>query len=419
MLTDTQIRKAKPAEKPFKLTDGGGLHLYVSAAGGKLWRMRYEFAGKEKLLSFGPYPEVSLAEARQARDEAKKALRNGRDPGALKKQRREMAAQANGNTFESVARDWHANQLPMWSTTHAGNVIASLELDVFPTLGSVPIRDITVPEVLAAMREIEKRQAKETARRVRQRMSAVFVYAIAGGIADSDPAAIVQGAMAPLKKGRQPAITDLVEARKILRAVDATPAHPVTKLALRILALTAVRPGTLITTPWSEFDTIDLGQPVWRISSQRMKLRQAMKDDESRDHLVPLSTQAVEAIAALRRLTGRGPLAFPNTRHAHRPMSENAIGYLMNRAGYHHRHVPHGWRATFSTAMNERFPADRAVIDLMLAHVSKDKVEGAYNRALHLTRRIELAQMWADLLIVDQATIDELIQLPRRLAKAA
>jgi integrase len=219
--------------------------------------------------------------------------------------------------------------------------------------------------------------------------------------------------MRPVKKGRQPAITDLEQAREVLRHADATPASPVTKLALRLLALTALRPGTLITAPWAELGDLDTETPIWQVPAARMKLRLQYKDDDERDHLVPLSTQAIDVIKALRKLSGRTPYLFPNQRHAHRPASENAIGYLLNRAGYHHRHVPHGWRATFSTVMNERYKHDRHIIDLMLAHVPKNVVEGAYNRAEHLERRIELAQAWADLIMIDQTPIDDLLNLRR------
>lgn len=418
MLTDVQIRKAKPAEKAYKLSDSGGLFLLVAKSGSKLWRLKYRFRGKEKLLSIGAYPGVSLVAARSIATEAKDDLRMGRDPSAVKKLKRLSISSPDGDTFEAIAREWFDLQKAHWVERHANDVITSLESEVFPTLGSFMINDLTPTDVLPVLRVIEKRGAIETARRVRQRMSAVFVYAIASGRANNDPAALVQKAMSPLKKGRQPAIIDLDAAIAMLRATDATPAHPVTKLGLRILAMTAVRPGALISTPWHEWDDEVLESGLWQIPAARMKLKLQHKDDESRDHIVPLSRQAVAAIKALKSITGSGPLAFPNGRHAHKQMSENALGYLLNRAGYHHKHVPHGFRATFSSVMNERFPADKPIIDLMLAHVAKDKVEGAYNRALHLERRIELAQLWADLIMKDAPEPTALLVGPRKILKS-
>ncbi len=410
MLTDTQCKNAKKADKAYKLTDSGGLHLFVSAAGGKLWRYRYEFGGKEKLLSLGSYPELSLADARRARDDARDHRKAGRDPSIQKKIKKLETATSAATTFEAIAREWYELQKPQWVDRHASDVITSLERDVFPLLGDSPIIDIAEPQALAVVRLIEKK-SKETARRVRQRMEAIFNFAISSGRAKTNPAAIVKGAMAPMIKGKQPAITDLGKAREMLIKAEAEHAHPVTKLALRILALTAVRPGTLATTPWEEWPA---GADTWQIPAERMKLRKHHKEDEQRDFLVPLSRQAVEAIEALRLISGRGPLAFPNTRHAHKPMSENAIGYLLNRAGYHGKHVPHGWRSTFSTVMNERHRADKDIIDLMLAHISKDKTEGAYNRALHLGRRRELAQVWADAILEGARPAMDLLAGPRR-----
>lgn len=292
----------------------------------------------------------------------------------------------------------------------------SLEKDVFPSIGQIPIKEIDAPLVLAVLRLVEQRDAKDKARRIRQRMSAVFVYAIATGRGKDDPAAIVMKAMAPLKRGKQPAITDLDEVRILLRRTESFElcAHPVTRLAVRFIALTAVRPGTLTSTPWREFDDIDEAMPVWQIPAERMKMKLQHKDDERRDHLVPLSKQAVATLSVLSTLTGRTPWVFPNGRHSSKPMSENAMGYLLNRAGYHHRHVPHGFRATFSTIMNELYPGDRFVIDFMLAHVPKDDVEAAYNRALYLNRRIELAQIWADLLLEGAPEPNLLLKAPRK-----
>lgn len=399
MLTDATVRAAKPRERAYKLPDSGGLLLFVSPSGGKLWRMRYALKGKEKLLSFGPYPSVSLAEARAQRDEARALLRSGKDPSLEKKLRR--AAGDTASSFECVARDWYGRNSPNWTERHSQDVITSLVAHVFPTLGQLPVTAITPPMVLGVLRAIEARPALETARRVRQRISAVFVYAIALGIGEADPAAIVKGAMAPMTKGRQPAITELPLAKLVLADVEAIPAHPTTKLANRLLALTVVRPGEVRAARWTEFEGLDGAEPVWRIPAERMKMK--------RDFVVPLSVQAVDVLAALRPLTGRCPLVFPNTRHAHRPMSENAIGYLLNRAGYHGRHVPHGWRATFSTHMNETNRQDRHIIDLMLAHAPKDKTEAAYNRAPHLPRRRELAQQWADLLLEGAMPLSEVV----------
>ncbi|MBD9539913.1 integrase arm-type DNA-binding domain-containing protein [Ensifer sp. ENS04] len=414
-LTDKQIKNAKKADKDFKLADGGGLNLFVLATGTKSWRLRYRFDGKEKTLVIGNYPDVSLADAREAREAAKETLKSGRDPQVVKKIEKAIGKQKAADTFEVLAREWHKLQQASWVEKHASDVLESLENDVFPIIGQVPVRDIDAPMVLGVLRLVEERGAKETARRIRQRLSAIFVYGVASGRASADPAAVVRGAMAPMKKGRQPAITNLELARQMLRETWKKPSHPVTKLGLRLLTLTAVRPGTLITTPWTEFDEIDENDPVWVIPPVRMKLLLQHKDDEARAHLVPLSTDALETIKVLRSLTGRGPYVFPNGRHAHKPMSENALGYLLNRAGYHHKHVPHGFRSTFSTNMNERYPADRQIIDLMLAHTPKDKVEGAYNRAEHLERRKELAQIWSDLIITkDMPSAQELLTGPRK-----
>ena len=353
------------------MTDGNGLHLFVTPSGGKLWRWRYERAGKEQLLSLGPYPDVSLAEAREARDAAKQIIRGGGDPAQAKRAGKTQAAEQNAETFEMLAREWHALQKSAWTEHHAWDVINSLEKEVFPTIGITPVRKVTAPDVLRIVRAIEGRGAVETARRVRQRVSAVFGFAMATARADLDPAAPIKTVLAPLRKGRQPAVTTLEAAREILCKVDSTPAAPATKLGMRLLALTVVRPGTLIATPWVEFAAIDADDPTWRVPATRMKMRAALKSDDRRDHLVPLPRQALEIIEALRAITGYSDFVLPNGRSAKKPASENALGYLLNRAGYHHRHVPHGWRATFSTVMNERYPADRAIIDLMLAHVPK------------------------------------------------
>ena len=395
MLSDTQIRAAKPAEKAYRLVDGQGLFLAVTPSGGKLWRMRYEIRGTEKLLSFGPYPKITLVGARAERENAKQLLRQGRDPGVERKLRRLSGATGASNTFEATAREWHRQQLH-WSAKHRADVIESLERDVFPLVGAIPVGELDAPAILGVLRAIEKRGAIETAHRVRQRMSCVFVHAIGSGLASSDPAAVVANALSKIIPGRQPAMVELEQVRQVLADVEKTPSHPVTRLAMRFLALTSVRPGELRGARWEEFEGLDGPAPIWRIPAVRMKGTLARKAE----HLVPLSRQAVAVLEEVRPFSGRFGLVFPSIRSARRPLSENALGYLLNRAGYHGRHVPHGWRAAFSSVMNERHRADRHVIDLMLAHTPKDKVEKAYNRAEHMERRREIAQEWGDLLLV-------------------
>ena len=414
MLTDIAIRKSKTRAKGYYLSDRLGLCLYVSHTGGRYWRFRYQWQGRGKILGLGEYPALSLEEARAARDAARALVKTGRDPASTRRASILTAQKVAAETFELIAREWHAKQIRTWAARHAVDVLHSLERDVFPHLGTTPIREITAPDVLAVLRKIEARPAIETAHRVRQRMSAVFVYAIASGRSETDPAAIVEKALAPVHRGRQPAVRTIEQAREVLECVEATPGLPLTKLAIRLLALTAVRPGTLATVPWTEFEGVDADNPTWLISSQRLKLRVGRKGDDTYDHLVPLSRQSLEVINAMRMLTSESPFVFPNVRRFHQPMSENAMGYMINRAGYHGRHVPHGWRATFSTVMNELNRSDREVIDLMLGHVPRNTVEGAYNRAEYMPERRVIAQQWADLLLVDRPPALDLLSFPRR-----
>jgi integrase len=417
LLTDRKVRAAKPRAKSYKLTDSNRLYLLVTPGGGKLWRWNYDYDGKQKSMAFGAYPHVSLADARAKRDEAYSQLCEGHDPGVAKKLRIEANIEAGRQTFERVARDWHENAKAQWAKIHASDVIRSLERDVFPTIGDLPIAQLTPPLVLAVLREIEARGAIETAKRVRQRISAVFVYAIAQGIAKDDPAEKLGAVLKPLRKGRQPAITELAPLRKMIMTAEQDYARPITRLALRFLALTAVRPSELRGASWDEFEDLNGKEPLWRIPSARMKGDLDRKEEAEGDHLVPLTPQAIAVLKALWPLTGDGPLLFPSNRHTHRPMSENAIGYLLNRAGYHGHHVPHGFRAAFSTIMNEWAERhgkdhDRKIIDLMLAHVPKEKVEGAYNRAAYMPRRRELAGVWAEMLSEGLPDPGSLITLP-------
>ncbi len=418
-LTDLKVRTAKAKAKPYKLADSGGLYLYVTGTGFKSWRLKFRLGGKERRLTFGAYPEVSLTEARNCRDDARLALREGRDPALSAKRRKLVGSESGGTpTFEAVARRWHKLQTPRWTEVHAVDVLRSLDRDVFPQLGAFPIGDIDVPLVLAILRQVEARGAIETAKRLRQRISGVFGLAISEGLVTSNPASIVAGALQPLRRtGRQPALTDLDALKELLSQVEAADAYPGTKLASRLLALTVVRPGVLRGARWEEFEGIDwqtgdADGALWRVPAQRMKLRLERKDDDTFDHIVPLSDQAIDVLKTARTLSGHRDLVFPSMRHAHQPLSENAIGYLYNRAGYHGRHVPHGWRAAFSTIMNERAEragraGDRQIIELVLAHEPINKVESAYNRAAFLDRRRELLTDWGALISKDQkAPID-------------
>lgn len=400
MLTDAAIRRAKPQDKPYKLADSEGLYLLVNPNGSRLWRLKYRMGGKEKLLSFGKYPEVSLAGAREARNNAKAEIQQGRDPSLTRKQRQAEAANTK-NHLRAVGEHWLKVNAANWSGVHLEQVTRSLERFVWPSLGNIPVTEITPPMVLSVIESIARTNAKETARRVRQRLSAIFTYAIARGLGTEDPAAVVKGALPPLKKGHMPAITNLSELREMMRVVESLPAHPVTILAIRFLALTAVRPGEVNAMPWSE-----LKGDIWSIPAERMKMK--------RGHAVPLSRQAMDVLEAVKTLTGRGPMVFPNARWAHRPMSENAMSSLLKRAGYFGIHVPHGFRSSFSSIMNEKRPEDRGIIDQMLAHVTRNQVEAAYNRAEYRERKRELAQEWADMLLEGFPPAASLLNRPRR-----
>lgn len=404
MLNDAKIRAAKARDKAYKLTDSHRLYLLVKPNGSKLWKWNYAYDGKQKTMAFGIYPMVGLLDARAKRDEARALLGEGRDPAIVKKLKIEANVEATRNTFERVARDWHDTIKSQWAARHSDDVLRSLERDVFSLIGNLPISQLNAPKILEVLRGIEDRGSIETAKRVRQRISAVFVYAIAKGMATIDPAEKLDAVLKPLHRGRQPAITDLTRLRQMICDAEGSHARPITRLALRFLALTAVRPNELRGARWNEFEDLNGPAPLWRIPAVRMKGNVDRKEARGGDHLVPISPQCLAVLRALWPLTGSYELVFPSARHAHQPVSENAIGYLLNRAGYHGRHVPHGFRAAFSTIMNEWAERhgkqhDRQVIDLMLAHIPKEKIEGAYNRAAYMPRRRELANIWADMLL--------------------
>jgi integrase len=416
VLTDAKCKAAKAKAIDYKLVDSNQLFLHVTKAGGRHWRMNYTYgknaAGKpaQKTLTFGPYPTLTLLDARARRDEAKLLLRQGVDPAVQRRVAAKSRSAHNANTFELISRRWHELRHPTWSTVHSSDVLRSLERDVFPEIGKMPITSIESPKLLEMLNGIEQRGAIETAHRIRQRVSDIFVYAIAAGVAKADPAASLGKALRKQPRSKkQPSIIDgirehdgqIAAVRRMLVECDAERCRASTKFALRLLALTAVRPNEIQNARWAEIEDLDGPLPLWRIPASRMKGDLDRKEEEHGEHLVPLSTHAVATIKALRPLTSGYDLMFPSERHVHRPISENTLRALLIRAGYYQRHVPHGFRAAFSTIMNQhpdRQEGDRAVIDLMLAHVPKDKVEGAYNRAAYLPRRHEIAQTWSDVL---------------------
>jgi integrase len=407
MLTELKIRGAKPAAKPYRLYDRAGLYLQVTMAGSRLWRLKYRLVGREKLLALGAYPAVSLLEARELQAEAKRAIRHGRDPSAERRAMRQKAtALAPVQSFEAVARDWHSRQAPRWTPSHAGEVLHTLEVHVFPTLGRLHINDITPPMVLSTLRQIEAGGAVASAHRVRGRMSKVFVYALACGIGQGDPAGVVKGALSPVVRGRQPAIIERDRLREMLRKVEAEPAHPVTKLGLRFLAISVARSFEVRGAKWDELEDFEGEAPLWRIPRSRTKTRE--------EHIVPLSPEAVAVIRAVKPFSGRSPYIFPNVRHPFEPLSEGAIGALLNRAGYRNRHCPHGFRASFSTIMNERHPQDRDAIEKALGHKIAGAVRAAYMRSSFLDRRRELLAEWAGLLLAGAVDAEALVMGRRR-----
>jgi integrase len=385
-LTDVTIRKTKAAERAFKLFDGSGLYLLVTRQGSKYWRFKYQHAGKEKLLAIGVYPEVTLAEARAARDAAKRALKEGQDPVAHRKMQRQAAELAHATTFELVAREWWDKERGRWKPAHAARVLNSLENDIFPELGARPISQITAPELLAALRKVEKREALETAQRVLQRCGSVFRYGIATGRCTGNPAADLRGALKSPVRENFAALSeaDLPEFQKRLAAYDGR--HE-TKLAIRILMRTFVRTVELRGAEWTELDE---EKAEWRIPAARMKA--------GVEHIVPLSRQVLKDLAELRLLTGQGTARylFPHRSKLTHCMSENTILYTLYRLGYHSQATGHGFRTTASTALNESGLFNSDAIERQLAHGERDKVRAAYNKAEYLPERRRMMQWWSD-----------------------
>jgi integrase len=385
-LTDAKIRNAKPGEKPVKLFDERGLYLEVSPAGGKWWRLKYRFGGKERRISLGVYPDVGLSEARDRRDEARKQLAAGIDPSAHRQATKAARDQAKANSFEVLAREWHASRAPSWAQGHADKILRRFELDVFPVLGFRPITEITAPELLATVRRIEKRGALDTAHRALQTCGQVFRYAIATGRAERDPSGDLRGALPPAKGSHFPAVTEPDRVAELLRMIDGYQGTPTVRAALRLAPLVFVRPGELRQAKWAD---IDLDAAEWRYI--------VTKTDTP--HIVPLSTQAVAILRELEPITSRSAYVFPSARSADRPMSDNAILAAMRRLGIPKDEMSgHGFRAMARTILDEVLGFRPDFIEHQLAHAVRDPNGRAYNRTAHLEARKMMMQGWADYL---------------------
>ena len=386
-LSDFAIRKAKPKEKPYRMADGDGLHLLVQPHGSKSWQMRYRFRGKENVLSFGRYPIVTLAEAREKKNAARKLLSNGIDPAVQRKLDRIEAEHAARQTFGLIADEY----LERMKATGAAEATLTktrwLLKDLASSICDRPIRDIHAAEILHLLQKIEKSGRRETARRLRGVIGTVFRHAIVTLRADTDPTVLLRGAlMAPKVTGRA-AITDEQEFGKLIQAIDNYDGWPTIRAALKFLILTCVRPGEVRGAVRSEFD---LDQAMWRIPAERMKMRQP--------HDVPLSKQALAVLRDIWPLSEGGELVFPSIRSRHRPLSENAFNSAMRRMGYGQDEVTaHGFRVTASSILNSR-GYDPDVIEAVLAHQDRNAIRRTYNRATYWNQRVVLMQQWADLL---------------------
>lgn len=384
-LTDKGIRNLKPGTKAARHFDGGGLYLEVSPAGGKWWRLKYRIGGKEKRISLGVYPDVSLAQARAARDDARKVIAAGIDPSDQRKVSK--LVEASTESFEVIAREWFEKFKPNWANSHSSKIIRRLERDIFPWIGAKPIADIKAPELLAVLRRIEGRGAIETAHRAKENCGQIFRYAVATGRAESDPTASLAGALAPAVGKHHASITDPKEIGPLLRAIDGYQGTFVTRCALKLAPLVFTRPGELRKAEWTEFD---LDAAEWRIPAHKMKGRAV--------HIVPLSSQAVSILRELHPLTGTKKYVFPGVRKPSKPMSENTVLGALQRLGYSGDQMTgHGFRSMASTLLHEQGWSHQA-IERQLAHAERNAVSAAYNYAEHLPERRKMMQAWADYL---------------------
>lgn len=386
-LKDVTIRNVKPKERAYKLADEKGLFLFVKPNGSKSWRFKYRFAGKEKLLSIGLYPEVSLAYAQDARDKARKLLIEKIDPALTKQASKRAAKLTAENSFESIAREWFIKHSSKWTPSHGERIIRRLEKDIFPWLGRRPIIEMTAEELLNTLRRIESRGAIETAHRARQNCGQVFRYAIATGRAEQDVTLGLRGALPPAKKRHHASIIKPQAIGELLRAISDYQGYFVTKCALRLAPLVFVRPVELRKAEWFEFN-FEVSE--WRIPAEKMKMRVT--------HIVPLSKQAISILEELRPLTGDGKYVFPGIRSPKRPMSENTVLAALRRLGYSKAEMTgHGFRSMAATLLNEQ-GWNRDAIERQLAHAERNNVSAAYNYAEYLPERRKMMQHWANYL---------------------
>ncbi|MCX8971758.1 tyrosine-type recombinase/integrase [Citrobacter portucalensis] len=382
-LNARQVDAAKPREKAYKLADGAGLYLEVVPSGSRYWRMKYRFNGKEKRIAFGVYPAVSLAQARALRDEAKKKLAEGIDPSFAKKEEKLVRDVQLNNTFQAVALEWHGTKVSRWSEGYASDIIEAFNKDIFPYIGQQPVNEIKPLVLLNVLRRMESRGATEKAKKVRQRCSEVFRYAIVTGRAEYNPAADLTSAMSGHESKHYPFLT-VEELPDFFKALAGYTGSPLVVLAARLLILTGVRTCELRGAFWSEFD---LEKAVWEIPAERMKMK--------RPHLVPLSTQALEIVQQLKVMSGQYPLVFPGRNDPRKTMSEASINQVFKRIGYTGKVTGHGFRHTMSTILHEE-GFNTAWIETQLAHVDKNAIRGTYNHALYLEGRREMMQWYAD-----------------------
>jgi integrase len=382
-LTDVLIRNTKPSDRPIKLFDGGGLYLLIGPNGSRGWRLKYRLGGREKMLSLGVYPDISLKAARDRRDQARSLVALGSDPSAERKAKRA----AREDTFQALALEWLEMQQRNLSPRTYQKKKERFEAFAFPYLGTKPITEIKAPDVLAVLKRIEARGKMETAHRVRSDCGNVFRYAVVTGRAERDPTVDLRGAIAAVGRQNRPAIVDPARIGELMRAIDGYRGDVSTEFALRLLPLTFVRPGELRLAEWTEFN---LDAAEWRIPAQRMKMKEL--------HVVPLSTQAVALLRDLHELTSNGRYVFPSIRSADRAISDNTINAALRRMGFPGNEMcAHGFRSMASTCLNEQgWHPD--LIELQLAHSERDEVRGAYNRAQRLTERRAMMQSWGDYL---------------------